>query len=209
MKIISLNYNTVNMNAILIAAFLVAAKLSLAQAPSSLPQTVVSLETEKKVDQLFLLIQKRLSVMHQVAQTKWNQNLPIEDLPREKQILQGLVDQTKNLKTDEKWIARFFQAQMDAAKAVQKNDFDFWKRREVQKIEGAIPLSDLRGYIDGINKEMIDLLGQIPDPERLEFLLDRPISARKSDFVDQTVWNIAISPWKSSFHQKEETFSSK
>jgi hypothetical protein len=57
-------------------------------------------------------------------------------------------------------------------------------------------LAQLRGYIDGINQEIIELLSQIPDPAHNETILLHPISTRESDFVDQKVWDTAISPWK-------------
>ena len=50
---------------------------------SALKKEMIDLEFERKVDQLFLLIQKRLVVMHQVARTKWHHNLSIVDKIRE------------------------------------------------------------------------------------------------------------------------------
>ncbi len=176
---------------ILAAIFLCAQVVSAAS-----PQSIEAFETEKKVDQLLLLIQKRLAVMHEVARTKWNQGLQIEDKVREQQILKGLVEQSKNLQAEENWIAQFFQAQMDASKEVQKGDFDLWKKKGVQKFDSVLTLAQLRGYIDGINQEMIDLLSQIPDPAHNETILQRPISTRESDFVEKKVWDTAISPWK-------------
>ncbi len=170
-------------------------------------RNIEAAETEKKVDQLLLLMQKRLSIMHDVARTKWNQGLPIEDKAREAQILKGLVGQSKNIQADESWIARFFQAQMDAAKEVQRSDFAIWEKRSVQKFAETIPLSELRVYIDEVNREMIDLLSRIPDLAHSDFILHYPISTRESDFIDKKVWDLAVSPW--TYSQKEETSNSR
>jgi len=145
--------------------------------------------------------------MHEVARTKWNQGLPIEDKAREAQILKGLVGQSEKIQAHEGWITQFFQAQMDAAKEVQRSDFAVWEKGSVQKFAEAIPLSGLRGYIDEVNREMIDLLSQIHDPAKSDLILHYPISTRESDFIDKKVWDIAVSPW--TYSQKEETSNSK
>ena len=155
-------------------------------------QNIQNLETQKNVDQLLLLIQKRLAVMHEVARTKWNQNLPIEDKVREQQILMDLAKQANQFNVDEKWIVSFFQAQIKAAKEIQKNDFAFWKQQGVYKFEAVLSLKDeLRFYIDQINQEMMALLSQMSGKD---FILDHPISNRDTDYIGDDIWLLAISP---------------
>lgn len=183
-------------------AFFLCTQLISLELPAGIPtqQSMEDYAAEKKIDQLLLLIQKRLVIMHEVARTKWNQNLSIEDKVREQQILNGLIEQAGKRGLDEKWVARFFQAQMDAAKEIQKNDFACWRERGI-KFESTFSLKDdLRIYIDQINQEMISLLSQIYEKGHCHitasFILDRPISIRVSDAIDEPVWQLAISPFR-------------
>ncbi len=172
--------------------------VSAAQPPT--PRTIENYETEKVTDQLLLLIQKRLAVMHEVARTKWNQKLAIEDKAREQIILTNLVEQCKKYGLDEKWVATFFQAQMDASKTIQRNDFELWRRQGIVKFDGVLDLKDqIRIYIDQINQEMMVLLAKLEEKDTKainnRYVLDQPISIRESDHIDDSVWTLAISPF--------------
>lgn len=162
-------------------------------------QSIEGYTEEKRVDQLLLLMQKRLVIMHEVARTKWVQNLPIEDRVREEQILVSLVQQARQYGLDDKWISKFFQAQMDAAKEIQKRDFTMWGEREI-KFDSTFSLKDdLRLYIDQINQEMMEVLSKIFDKNsNVKFILDDPISKRPSDHIEEFIWQQAILPLKSS-----------
>lgn len=110
-------------------------------------QNIEDFEVEQTIDQLFLLMQKRLVIMHEVARAKWNQNLTIEDEIREQQILAGLVEKSSEYGLDKKWMIAFFQAQMDASKEMQKKDFILWQKEGLLKFEQALSLKDeLRLY---------------------------------------------------------------
>lgn len=158
--------------------------------------TIENFEVEQKIDLLLLLIQKRLVIMHEVARTKWNQNLPIEDKAREQQILIDLVGKANQYGLEEKFVMRFFQAQMDAAKEIQKSDFIFWKENGVSKFETTFSLKeDLRLYIDQLNQEILVLLSKIyskPFDINSTYILDRPISTRSSDYIENDVWSLAV-----------------
>lgn len=148
---------------------------------------------EKKSDQLLLLIQKRLVIMHEVARTKWNQGLPIEDKAREEQLLKQLAEKAKAYQLDEQWVAKFFQAQIDAAKEIQKRDFALWRQQGVTTFEKVFSLKDeLRTYIDQINQEMLLLLN-----DQAPLVLDHPISSRPTDLIEKEIWSLAIGPLKS------------
>lgn len=163
-------------------------------------ETIESFETEQKIDELLLLIQKRLVIMHEVARTKWNQNLAIEDKTREKEILTALVVKANHYGLDEALVTRFFQAQIDASKEIQKNDFILWKEESVLKFEKIFSLKDeLRLYIDQLNSEMITLLSNIYTKTftlSTSYILDHPISLRGSDYIENDIWLLAISPLK-------------
>jgi chorismate mutase-like protein len=160
--------------------------------------TIEDFETEKKFDQLQLLLQKRLAIMHEVARTKWNQNLAIEDKVREEQILKGLIEQGQKYGLDEKWISKFFQIQFDAAKDIQREDFIVWKEQGIDKFPSVLSLKDeLRIYIDQINQEIFVLLSQLNNKGNLnnKFIMSSPISNRETDQIKENIWELAISPF--------------
>lgn len=149
---------------------------------------------EKEMDQLLLLIQKRLAVMHEVAMTKWNQGLAIEDKVREQQILKDLSARAEKNGLDPQRVVQFFDAQIEAAKAIQRSDFAIWQAEGKGTFENVLSLKDdLRAYIDLINDEMILQLGKI---HGFKGVLNQPISARTSDAVECAIWQQAIQTFR-------------
>lgn len=172
--------------------------LTLSAAPIPPHRTLEEYETEKQTDQMLLLMQKRLAIMHEVARTKWNQKLPIDDPAREQTLLTGLVEQAKKQGLDEKWISKFFQAQFNAAKEIQRNDFSLWSEQGVQKFDSVLSLKDeIRLYIDQINQEILTLLSKLHGKDTGKYILDCPISIRGSDYIEEPVWMMAIAPLRS------------
>lgn len=160
-------------------------------------QNLEDFDMEQKVDQLLLLMQKRLVIMHEVARTKWNENLSLEDKTREQQILADLVEQSSQYGLEKKWVTAFFQAQMDASKEMQKNNFTLWQKEGLLKFEQVLDLkNELRFYIDQLNQEMMELLSKIYKKGlNNRFILDQPISSRKSDYIENDIWLLAIAPF--------------
>jgi chorismate mutase len=186
---------------IYILAFILCTQQAVAElngAYSPIHETIGEFEAEQKIDELLLLIQKRLVIMHEVARTKWNQNLPIEDKIREQQILVELTAKANQYGLDEKLITQFFQAQIDASKEIQKRDFLLWKERGILKFEKVFSLkNELRFYIDRLNNEMLMLLSKIyTNPYDLhdKYILIYPISKRSSDYIENDIWSLAVSP---------------
>ena len=64
-----------------------------------------------KIDRVLLLIGERLSYMDDVARNKWNSGAPIEDLPREREIIDGLGRQAADYGLDAGTARDFFRAQ--------------------------------------------------------------------------------------------------
>lgn len=162
-------------------------------------QTIAELETQKKVDQVLLLMQKRLALMHEVARTKWNQQLPIEDLAREEQLLAQLAKEAANIGLEEAWVRQFFQAQFEAAKVLQKNDFAAWSEEKVQKFDAVLDLKQtIRPLLDQLTKELLQSLPGIYPLARegklASFVLNEPLSRRNVDAMDEAVWQMAIRP---------------
>lgn len=157
-------------------------------------------EIEKDFDQLLLLMQKRLAVMYEVARVKWQYQLPIEDPVREAQILGALVKQAHQQGLDEFWVVKFFQAQFDAAKEIQRQEFARWSERDsVDPARKAMRLTHVRPYIDQINQEMIVLIKKICEKDHditnSGLLVQNPLSTRRIDFIPKSVWDIATAPF--------------
>lgn len=153
---------------------------------------------EYQVDQLLLAIQKRLAFMHEVAQTKWNENLPIEEKQRELQILATILEKAKTYSLDEKKTASFFKAQMEAAKEIQKKDFERWELCRLTKFAQVMSLQEERLYIDQMNEVMLNLLSRIGNKPIGNIILQKPISLRPGDLVAEYIWQIAVSPLQDS-----------
>lgn len=192
-----------NQKLIYILAFILCTQVAVAElngAYSPIHETIGQFEAEQKIDELLLLIQKRLVIMHEVARTKWNQNLPIEDKVREQQILVDLAAKANQYGLDEKIITQFFQAQIDASKEIQKRDFILWKENGILKFDKIFSLkNELRFYIDRLNNEMLVVLSKVYTnlyDLNDKYILVYPISKRSSDYIEDDIWSLAISPLK-------------
>jgi len=162
-------------------------------------QTLYELKVKEQTDRILFFIQKRLSVMHEVARTKWNLGLAIEDLPREGQLLERLCQQGREMGLDPQWVRIFFQAQFDAAKMIQKNDFKSWSQLQVQTFDEVLDLKEeIRPYLDMISNELLLSLARIHSetfgPRLSPYILSTPLTTRDSDAIDEDVWQQAISP---------------
>jgi chorismate mutase-like protein len=80
------------------------------------------------VDDLCQLIANRLELMPDVARYKWNQRSAIDDPVREQQIIDGLKREAEAMGVPAKWAERFFRAQIEAAKLIQRDLFARWER---------------------------------------------------------------------------------
>ncbi len=112
-------------------------------------------------DKLLDLMQDRLDVMHDVARWKWGAKSPIEDPKREAALLDDVAKRGKALDLDPAITRAFFKAQIEAAKIVQKADFQRWETRK-QGPEGEAPdlTGVLRPRIDRLNRDLLTALSQ-------------------------------------------------
>lgn len=80
------------------------------------------------LEPLIRLMADRLALMPDVARHKWNTRTAIEDLVREQQIIDGLKREAEALGVPATWAERFFRAQIEAAKVIQRELFARWER---------------------------------------------------------------------------------
>ena len=120
-------------------------------------------------DVLSNLIEERLSLMTDVARTKWNSGSAIEDPNREQQVLADVAVRAQAVGIPAGWAQHFFRLQMEAAKEVQYCFFAQWTAQH----QGLFPeVQDLRTGIrpklDLLTAELLqELAKQWPELRKL------------------------------------------
>jgi chorismate mutase-like protein len=113
------------------------------------------------LDRLLRLMERRLTLMHEVARWKWNTGQPITDSQRERELLQTVVEDGQGKGLDPELVRSFFAAQMEAALLVQQADFDRWKAKQQEPFADTTSLAVLRQRIDQLKGEQIDALAEV------------------------------------------------
>lgn len=140
------------------------------------------------IDRLLGLIKERLDVAPEVARTKWNTKAPIEDLPREKQIVDGVAKGAPEYGLDPKVAGSFFQAQIEASKIVQSTLHAQWTVKKQPPFPTVADLGkDIRPVLDRLTPAMLRALADaVP-------ALTRPggqklLGARSQAILGQGTW---------------------
>ncbi|GAB4185275.1 MAG: hypothetical protein Tsb0015_02100 [Simkaniaceae bacterium] len=157
-------------------------------------------ELQQQLDQLLGLLQKRLELMNDVAKWKWNNTYPIEDLSREKAMLETVAKQAEELGLNPDQAKEIFQAQFNAAKIVQINAFEKWVEADVDLVDNAPDLNtDLRPQIDNINKEIMQQLAVVlPKLEKQDIsqaLKEKAAAVIAGEQIDDSVRDTALEPF--------------
>jgi len=114
-----------------------------------------------KVDRLLGLVKERLDVAPEVARTKWNTKAPIEDLPRERQIIDAVAKGASAYGVDPRLAATFFAAQIEASKVVQNALHADWTIRKQPPFEKVADLGkDIRPVLDRLTPAMLQALAE-------------------------------------------------
>ena len=113
----------------------------------------------EKIDHLLQLIQQRLGYMDDVARNKWNSGTAIEDLPREREIIDGLGRQAADYGLDAATARDFFRAQIEASKIIQRTRFDEWRAQNQPPFKNLPDLRDkIRPALDALTPELMHSL---------------------------------------------------
>ena len=107
---------------------------------------------------------QRLVLMEEIAKSKWNAGLPVEDVAREAVVLEKTmaIAVGEGLKADS--AARVLRAQIAAAKIVQRKLFDRWRITERGKFPDASDLGDdLRPEVSRLSNALIAALAAAND----------------------------------------------
>jgi len=113
----------------------------------------------EKIDHILQLIQQRLGYMDDVARNKWNSGAAIEDLPREREIIDGLGRQAADYGLDAATARDFFRAQIEASKIIQRTRFDEWRAQNQPPFKNLPDLRDkIRPALDALTPELMHSL---------------------------------------------------
>ncbi|GEM_PF-2799342 len=149
--------------------------------------------TVHELESLFVLMQERLSLMHDVAKYKWNADLKEATLDEEELILY------KEGQENDAFIASFFEAQNRAGQRIQAEDFILFQKDSIQKFEGVKDFeTEISPHLRVINEEMLFTVNQLlvhTQNESLpEFLKDLSFASFQNEGINREVYNIAVDP---------------
>lgn len=124
---------------------------------------------------LFALIDARLEWMQDVAAFKHANDRPVEDLEREKVVIDKTLEQATLAGVDPDSAQLFFQVQIEAAKEIQSCWIERWSKDQTSVPESYADLTT------EVRPALLDLGGQI-----LDKLSNQPpvSSALQADFLD-------------------------
>lgn len=101
----------------------------------------------------------RLSIAKQVALVKWDSKSAIEDLPREEAVLATARMEARAAGLSDQEATHFFSDQIEANKLVQYGLHAQWRRMGGAPNEPRANLaSDIRPWLDGLQKEFLEVL---------------------------------------------------
>ena len=184
--------------AVLVAGSLFAsASLLKADTISEQPQqqeTTITSNTElnstiHELETLFVLMQERLTLMHELARYKWNNQLKDQTLKGEL-----LTDQK-----DSKEVQSFLAAQNSAAVEVQKQDFNLFEKEGVDKFEKIRDFkTEILPQLEILDEKILgsanELMSFTQNESLPEFLKDVSFNSFKQEGVERSIYDIAVSP---------------
>jgi chorismate mutase len=83
----------------------------------------------EKLEPLVEVSAHRLALAKQVALAKWDRQAPVEDPPREAQVVAAAVTEGESKGLDRKFVSNFFRAQIEANKIIQYSLLADWYRQ--------------------------------------------------------------------------------
>ena len=113
------------------------------------------------VDRLLGLIKERLDTAPEVARTKWNTKAPIEDLSRDKQIVDLVAEGASEYGLDPQVAGTFFIGQIEASKVVQHALHAEWTATRQPPFAKVADLgTDIRPVLDRLTPAMMRALAE-------------------------------------------------
>jgi chorismate mutase len=111
---------------------------------------------------------QRLLLSDKVAAAKFVTGRPVEDLPREQEVLESAVRLAVTCGADTELALIFFRDQIEASKLVQRGLIDLWETRpDLRPNEEPDLIAEVRPELDAINRAMVEQLARLFDEESI------------------------------------------
>jgi len=120
--------------------------------------------------QLTILIKERLSLMRSIAQKKYEMQQSVEDLYREKQILDAITKRAQQYDIPANFAQDFFQNQMDAAKKIQFRYIEELAHGNISHQVASQDLDKMREQINSLNDALMEKLQKLHASKQLSRL---------------------------------------
>lgn len=119
---------------------------------------------QRPADQLQSLVEtsaQRLVLAEQVALAKWDAGTPVEDAPREAQVIVSAIEAGESRGLVQKAVSDFFRAQIEANKLVQYSLLAEWRRAGKAPDHAPVNLaSTIRPELDRVQTALIAELAE-------------------------------------------------
>ena len=139
-----------------------------------------NLQASKSLVDLAKLVNERLSYMEAVAAYKWEHSLAIEDLEREKVVIQSSMDQAGNFGLDSISTRMFFEQQIEAAKQIQRYWFKHWEQNGFEPDQNFGDLkTEIRPVLLQLGKQILASISELK-------LWEVPKASKRQDRLDFT-----------------------
>lgn len=150
------------------------------------------------IESLRSLIDARLLLAPDVAQYKWNHHLPIEDLPREAQVIATLGRRAGDLGVPQPFAEAFFRAQIEASKIAQNELFQGWDVFKHGQFPDAPDLATAtRPRLDKLTEQLLHALADnwlvLSDPKRRDDVL-RAMHPMQAEDISAKAVSEALAP---------------
>jgi chorismate mutase len=140
--------------------------------------------SDKSLWQLTDLAAQRVQIADQVAAAKYGTPSPIDDPVREQQIYDSVAARAPGLGLDPADAVRFFRAQIEANKLVQRGLYARWDADPAQAPTTRPDLGQIRPVIDGLNTGLLtELAATTPVRESLSCPARQLVAAGVADVV--------------------------
>lgn len=145
--------------------------------------------TIHELELLFVLMQERLVLMHDLARYKWNHDQNLETL-------KGELFSANN---EDNSINSFLVAQNNAAIKVQEQDFELFKKEGISKFESVKDFkTEILPHLELLNAKIessaYELMSNAQNESLPDFLKDVSFNSFKQEGIERNIYDIAVEP---------------
>lgn len=149
--------------------------------------------TVYELESLFVLMQERLSLMHDVAKYKWKTD-------EQAKILEGeLLELNEMGQENDAFVYSFFEAQNEAAHKIIAQDYTRFEQQKLGRFENVKDYqTELLPQLQAIDSQMLTTLNQLLIHTQNEslpmFLKEISFPSFQNEGFDRTIYDVAVDP---------------